>query len=164
MQRALCVSLVVLAVGACAALCFGAPVPRRASLNIAAASDDIAPGPQPLAPATNAETHPLTVLLQFQLDGVSPAVQRSVVELVNRGIKALGEAVHLPGEAPAPLLLPRSCAKVREWARRDGGVTSECIEVRAAATRHTVVSNPRDEASALIMLRALLSADLNAYS
>jgi hypothetical protein len=88
--------------------------------------------PAPRAPAAaGTATHPLTVLPQFQLDGVSPALQRSVMELVARGLRVLAEAVHLPGAAPAPLLLPRSCLKAREWARRDGVVTSvECVEVR----------------------------------
>jgi ribosomal protein L37AE/L43A len=78
----------------------------------------------------------LTVLPQFQLDGVSPAVQNQIVELVKRGLAALGEFVHLQGAAPAPLLLPRTCLKVREW-RRDGKVTSECIEVREQHVTHS---------------------------
>ena len=121
-----------------------APAPRR---RLAASSEEIFAGaesdgpspqspPSPRAPAAGAATHPLTVLPQFQLDGVSPAVQNQIVELVKRGLAALGEFVHLQGAAPAPLLLPRTCLKVREW-RRDGKVTSECIEVREQHVTHS---------------------------
>lgn len=116
-----------------------APAPRRrlaASSEENFAAESNAPAPQsppaPRAPAAGAATHPLTVRPEFQLDGVSPAVQNQIKELVLRGLAALGEYVHLPGP-PAPLLLPRTCLKVREWSRRDGSVTSECIEVREHA-------------------------------
>ena len=133
MRRALACLWVASILGA------GAALPRRGLARDIAAESDAPPPPGPRqpppapgAPAKDATTHPLTVLPQFQLDGVSAELRSSIVELVSRGLRVLGEAVRLPGPAPAPLLLPRSCMKIREWARRDGGVTAtECVEVRA---------------------------------
>jgi hypothetical protein len=81
-------------------------------------------------------------------------MMRLVHELVSQALKSLGDAVHMPGSAPAPLLLPRSCAVLQQW-RRGGRETgpAECVMVRARLRARTAFpSTPRASHAAVCAL------------
>ena len=65
-----------------------------------------------MQPATQPATHPLTFHVEYQqLDAVVD--DDEVSWCVSTALATLASAVHLPGAAPQPLLLPRPCAVER---------------------------------------------------
>ena len=65
-------------------------------------------------PAAQPATHPLTVHVEYQqLDAGVDGVE--LIWCVKTALAMLASAVHLPGAAAQPLLLPRPCAVERTW-------------------------------------------------